>query len=359
MAQSYTNLKKLSDKNGEIEFQAEISEAVLEENIMAELAHAAAEFAMPGFRKRKVPHDVVREHVGEMELLEGAADEALRDAMQEIAADEKLNVFGRPQLIVTKLAPKNPVEFKIRYALSPEVSLPDYKKIGHTITERKDAIEITEKEIDDAVARIQSMMASVNKSVALKDGTPADDTPAPLTDESVKKLGPFNTVADFRVELKRNLEQEKTFHNKEVKRDEMIKEIVKNAKVKIPPMIVEQEHSEFMRDRDEQLAKANLPLEEYLKQSGKTVEELEKDERRIIEEDIKTSLVIQAIRTKEQLAPEERDIQLNIAELKLRYPERDEATLRRTAGALLLQEKLFALLEGTKEKEPEKEPAAE
>jgi FKBP-type peptidyl-prolyl cis-trans isomerase (trigger factor) len=340
MAQSYTNLKKLSDKNGEIEFQAEISEAVLEENIMAELAHAAAEFALPGFRKGKVPRDVVREHVGEMELLEGAADEALRDAMQEIAADEKLDVFGRPQLIVTKLAPKNPVEFKIRYALSPEVSLPDYKKIGHTITERKDAIEITEKEIDEAVARIQSMMASVEKNTA---------PPAPLTDESVKKLGPFNTVADFRTELKRNLEQEKTFHNKEVKRDEMIKEIVKNAKVKVPPMIVEQEHYEFMRDRDEQLAKANLALEEYLKQSGKTAEELEKDERRIIEEDIKTSLVIQAIRTKEQLAPEERDIQLNIAELKLRYPERDEATLRRTAGALMLQEKLFALLEGTKE----------
>jgi FKBP-type peptidyl-prolyl cis-trans isomerase (trigger factor) len=350
MAQSYTNLKKLSDKNGEIEFQAVISEAVLEEGILAELAHAATDFAMPGFRKGKAPHDVVREHIGEMELLEGAADEALRDAMQEIATDEKLDVFGRPQLIVTKLAPKNPVEFKIRYALSPEVSLPDYKKIGHTITERKDAIEITEKEIDDAVARIQSMMASVNKSVALKDGTPTDSAAlAPLTDESVKKLGPFNTVADFRTELKRNLEQEKTFHNKEVKRDEMIKEIVKNAKVKIPPMIVEQEHSEFMRDRDEQLAKANLPLEEYLKQSGKTVEELEKDERRIIEEDIKTSLVIQAIRTKEQLAPEERDIQLNIAELKLRYPERDEATLRRTAGALMLQEKLFALLEGTKE----------
>jgi FKBP-type peptidyl-prolyl cis-trans isomerase (trigger factor) len=351
MAQSYTNLKKLSDKNGEIEFQAEISEAVLEEGILAELAHAASEFSLPGFRKGKVPHEVVREHVGEMELLEGAADEALRDAMQEIAADEKLDVFGRPQLIVTKLAPGNPVEFKIRYALSPEVSLPDYKKIGRTITERKDAVEITEKEIDEAIARIQSMMASVEKKNAAT-------APAPLTDESVKKLGPFNTVADFRVELKRNLEQEKGFHNKEAKRDEMIKEIVKNAKVKIPHMIVEQEHSEFMRDRDEQLAKANLPLEEYLKQSGKTVEELEKEERRIIEEDVKTSLVIQAIRTKEQLAPEERDIQLNIAQLKLRYPDRDEETLRRTAGALILQEKLFALLEGTKEKEDAEEEVA-
>ncbi len=353
MPQSYTNLKKLSDKNSEVEFQAEISEAVLEENILAELAHAAADFSLPGFRKGKVPHDVVREHIGEMELLEDAADEALRDAMQEIAADEKLDVLGRPQLIVTKLAPKNPVEFKIRYALAPEVSLPDYKKIGRTIAERKDAVEITEKEIDEAIARIQSMIAPQKTD----DG--AQSEPAPLTDESVKKIGPFNTVADFRTELKRNLEQEKTFHNKEVKRDEMIKEIVKNTKVKVPPMIVEQEHYEFMHDRDEQLQRANLPLEEYLKQSGKTAEELEKEERRIIEEDIKTSLAIQAIRTKEQLAPEEREVQINIAQLKLRYPDRDEATLRRTAGALILQEKLFALLEGEEKTATGEEDAKE
>lgn len=348
MAESYTNLKKLSDKNGEIEFQAEISKAVLEENMLAELAHIAGEFSLPGFRKGKVPHDVVREHVGEMELLESAADEAVRDAMQEIASDEKLDVLGRPQLIVTKLAPGNPVEFKIRYALSPDVSLPDYKKIGRTITERKDAIEITDKEIDEAVARIQSMIAGQTPG----DAKPA--APEPLTDEMVKKFGPFNTVADFRTELRRNLEQEKEFHNKETKRDEMIKEIVKNAKVKVPPMIVEQEHAEFVRDRDDQLASAKLPFEEYLKQSGKTAEEVDKEERRIIEDDIKTSIVIQAIRTKEQLAPEEREVQINIAQLKLRYPDRDEATLRRTAQALVLQEKLFALLEGAKKEEEAK-----
>jgi FKBP-type peptidyl-prolyl cis-trans isomerase (trigger factor) len=366
MAQSYTNLKKLSDKNGEVEFQAEISEEVLEKYVLEELAHVTADFSMPGFRKGKVPQDTVREQVGEMELLETAADGALRDAMQDIVTDEKLDVLGRPQLIVTKLAPKNPLEFKIRYALSPEVSLPDYKKIARTIIEREDTTEVTEKEIDEAIARIQAMMASVEKGGTAKDITAAGeadasaDKPAPLTDEMVKKLGPFNTVADFRTELKHNLKQEKSYHDKEVKRDEMIKEIVKNAKVKVPHMIIEQEHYEFMHDRDEQLKRANLPLEEYLKQSGKTAEDLEKEERGIIEEDIKTSLVIQAIRTKEQLTPAERDIQLNIAQLKLRYPDRDEETLRRTAGALLLQEKLFAVLEGTEEKETEKtkEPKA-
>lgn len=343
MAQSYTNLKKLSDKNGEVEFQAVVTAAALEENMMAALARAAENFSMPGFRKGKVPDDVVREHVGEMELLEGAAEEALRDAMEEIAADEKLDILGRPQLTVTKLAPGNPVEFKIRYAIAPNVSLPDYKKIARTISARKDDIAVTEQEIDAAIARIQAMIAPQEEK---KEGAGAEPA-KPLTDEEVKKFGPFDTVADFRAELKKSLEQEKTFGNKEAKRDEMIKEIVKSAKVKIPPMLVEQEFSEFVHDRDEQLARAKMSLEDYVKHSGKTAEALEHDERRIIEEDIKTSLVIQAIRKKEDLAPEEREVQIHIAQLKTRYPDRDEETLRRTAAALVLQEKLFTLLEGT------------
>ncbi len=351
MAQSYTNLKKLSDKHGEIEFQAEIAAEALEARTAEELARAAEQFAMPGFRKGKVPHHVVREYVGEMDLLEDAAEEALREAMQEIAADEKLDVIGRPQLTVTKLAPGNPVEFKIRYALAPEVSLPDYKKIARTIGEKQDDDAVTEAEIDEAVTRIRTMIAP--QAEGEKQELP------PLTDEDVKKFGPFNTVADFRVQLKRSLEQEKAFNQKEMKRDLMIKEIVKAAKAKIPAMIVEQEYGEFVHDRDEQLERAKMPLEAYLKESGKTAEAMEKEEREIIENDIKTSLVIQAIRTKENLAPEEREVQIQIAQLKLRYPDRDEATLRRTAQALVLQEKLFALLEGTPSAKGEEETAPE
>ena len=159
MEKSYTKLKKLSEKNGDIEFQAEVPVALLDEYSLAALAELAEDFALPGFRKGKVPQEKVREHIGEMELLENAANEAVRDAMQEIAEDEKLNVVGRPQVVITKIAPKNPLEFKIRYALFPDISLPDYKKIGKTIFERKDPTDVTEKEIDEALERIQKMIA--------------------------------------------------------------------------------------------------------------------------------------------------------------------------------------------------------
>jgi FKBP-type peptidyl-prolyl cis-trans isomerase (trigger factor) len=344
MEKSYTKLKKLSEKNGDIEFQAEVPVELLEEYSLAALAELSQDFALPGFRKGKVPQEKVREHIGEMELLEDAANEALRDAMQQIVEDEKLNIVGRPQVVITKIAPKNPLEFKIRYALFPDISLPDYKKIGKTIFDRKDPTDVTEKDIDEAIERIQKMIAPMaNAGLA-----PAKDAPIPpLTDETVKQFGNFNTVADFRTELKRQLEQEKVLHMKDGRREEMIKEIVKHAKIKVPQLLVDQELYEFLADRDEQLKTAGLSLEEYLKQVGKTAEQLEKDERTLIEDDLRMSLVVQEVRKQENITADDRDIHTLMAQLKVRYPERKEQELHRTAEAMIIQNKLFAILEGT------------
>jgi len=345
MEKSYTKLKKLSEKNGDIEFQAEVPVELLEEYSLAALAELAEDFALPGFRKGKVPHDKVREHIGEMELLEDATNEALREAMQQIAEDENLNVVGRPQVVITKIAPKNPLEFKIRYALFPDITLPDYKKIGKTIFERKDPTDVTEKEVDEAIDRIQKIIAPVANAGLTPEAV--KDTPLPpFTDETVKQFGNFATVADFRLELKKNLEQEKTLHMKDGRREETIKEIVKHAKVKVPQLLVDQELFEFLADRDEQLKTAGLSLDEYLKQMGKTAEQLEKDERTLIEDDLRMSLVVQEVRKNEALTADDRDVHLLITQLKLRYPDRTEQELHRTAEAMIIQNKLFAILEG-------------
>jgi FKBP-type peptidyl-prolyl cis-trans isomerase (trigger factor) len=127
----------------------------------------------------------------------------------------------------------------------------------------------------------------------------------------------------------------------------MIKEIVKHAKIKVPQLLVDQELYEFLADRDEQLKTAGLSLEAYLKQVGKTAEALEKDERTLIEDDLRMSLVVQEVRKQEGITADDRDIHTLMAQLKVRYPERKEQELHRTAEAMIIQNKLFAILEGT------------
>ncbi len=366
MAKTYTQLKKLKEKNGEIEFEAEITLEAMAAYENEVLAHKAESFTMPGFRKGKAPLHVVREQFDPMDLFESAADHALRDATREIVMEEHLNIIGKPELVITKLAPKNPLVFKVHFALAPEVSLPDYKKIARDVMSRPVSTEVTEQEVDEAIDRARRMMAGQTAQDAngktaeeMEKAAPTEALP-PLTNETVQQFGPFSTVAEFRIQAKKRLTAEKENEAKHAKRDELIKEIVKRTKLELPPMLVEQEWETFSADRDENLKNAGVTYEDYLKQIKKTAEDFEKEQKALLEEQIRTSMVFGQLRKAEDLVPDRKSVELMIAQLKLRYPEENEASLRKAAESIVIQETLFERLEGStneeKEKENKKEP---
>lgn len=340
MEKIYDKLKKLSEKHGEAEFQAEIPLEAVEKYSSKALLRAGRDFEMPGFRKGKVPENILRQNIDEMRLLEDAADEALRDAVREIMGDEKLAIVGSPRLTITKIALKNPIEFKVTFALYPEIKLPDYKAIGMEISTRKDpASEVTEADMNEAITRLLAMVSMQNPEL----DTDKDKKPE-LTDEMVTKFGPFKTVDEFRTKLKENLGQDKMLQAKEAQREEIMRTIVEKSKVEIPELLLDEEWYAFEERRNAQLEEAKISLEDYLKQTKKTEKDLEKEERALISERVKTSMVFREIQKVENIEPAEREIQTNIAYLKLRYPDRDESWLRQTSEALLIQEKIFALL---------------
>jgi trigger factor len=160
----------------------------------------------------------------------------------------------------------------------------------------------------------------------------------------VKTFGPFKTVEEFKAKLKENLAQEKLMNAKEQKREEIIREIVKKSKMEIPPLLLDQEWYTFEERRNAELEEAGLALKDYLEQVKKTEKDLEQEERSLIEERLKTSLVFREIQKAENVTADEKEIQTNIAYLKLRYPDRNENSLRETAEAIIIQEKIFDLL---------------
>jgi len=359
MEKTYANLKKKSEKHGSVEFGAELTTETLAKFEKESLVRWGADFVLPGFRKGKVPAEMVREHVDAFELFEDASEMALRRAVREIAEDESLKILGRPELSVEKLAPGNPVAFAVRYALLPEIALPDYRKIGATIAARKDDGEVTEKELAEAIDHLRKVLgeetrdkrqAISSEDSGVKEGEEGkkggEPVLAEVTLEFVKKFGPYETVETFKDDIKKELEHEKAAHNAEAKRDEMLATIMKEAKVNVPEMLVEQELADLVERRADELEKMGMTLEQYLEKMKKKADELEKEERAAIEKQIRLSLVIREIQTKEQLSAEPREVRAAVAQLKMRYPDRSEASLDETAEALVLQGKLFEMLEG-------------
>ncbi|MDE2099788.1 MAG: hypothetical protein KGL39_21225 [Patescibacteria group bacterium] len=348
MEKSYAKLKRLSEKNGVAEFQAEIPLEVIDRKSDEALVEAAQDFEMPGFRKGKVPKEIVRQNISEIRLLDSAADSALYDAIGEIIADEKLKTLGSPEVTVSKLELGTPVEFKIKLALLPEIKLPDYRKIGREASAKQEAAEAAEKEVDEALQHVAKMYA---------EQAGEEEKAAEINDEFAKKVGPFATLDELKSEIKKQLSEEKAIAQREEKRDRMIAEIIKQSGLKIPELLIDQELHHLAHDREDELQKLGITTEEYLKQLGKSAEEVEKSDRKLVEDQLKTSLIFKEIREKEGIRASSEELNEEVSHLKFYYPDRTEESLRRTAEAIILQRKLFSILEG--EDKAAAEPAKE
>src|SRR3989339_1946852 len=119
--------------NSEVEIIGEISAEIF----MSGRSNAIKEFSdnaeMDGFRKGKVPEDIMIKNIGAGAVLEKMAVIALEKEYPKIISEHKIRAIGRPEITLTKLAENNPLGFKIKTSVLPEITLPDYKKIAHLI----------------------------------------------------------------------------------------------------------------------------------------------------------------------------------------------------------------------------------
>lgn len=147
----------------------------------AELEKAAQRLsertAVKGFRKGKVPFDVLKREVGEMTILQEALQSIVQDAYVRTIMDEKLDVIGAPEISVEKVAPGNEVVFTATVALLPDVKLPDVSKINV----KKTVVSVTDEELNETVDALRGMHAEEVK----KDG-PAEGTDKLVLDMDMK-----------------------------------------------------------------------------------------------------------------------------------------------------------------------------
>lgn len=123
--------------NSEIEIAGEVSAG----DFMLEKEAALEEFSqnldIKGFRKGKTPKDVILKNVNQKTLLERMAIMALEKHYPKIIEEDNIKPIGRPEIIITKMAENNPLGFKIKTAVMPEIKLPDYKSAAKEVLNKK------------------------------------------------------------------------------------------------------------------------------------------------------------------------------------------------------------------------------
>lgn len=140
--------KKELEKS-QIEITVELSVEEFAPYIEKGAKKLAEQVKIEGFRPGKVPVEVLKQKVGEMSILEEAGHIAIMKTVDDIVEKETAprQPVGQPSVSISKLAPNNPLEYKVTLALMPNIELGEYKDLKLKTEEAK----IDDKELDKAM----------------------------------------------------------------------------------------------------------------------------------------------------------------------------------------------------------------
>lgn len=151
----------------------DIDSKELDEGIKKVYEKNKMHFSLPGFRKGKVPYEVIIKSYGPEIFYEDAFNEIFPKIYEEAISKEKLEVFSSPEVQVDKLSKGENVLVTAKVALKPAVKLGKYKEIEI----KKPVYKVSDKEIDEEIKKAQEhnvRLVPLKDSETLKDGHQAN-----------------------------------------------------------------------------------------------------------------------------------------------------------------------------------------
>ena len=140
-----------------------------------------------------------------------------------------------------------------------------------------------------------------------------------MDDEFAKDVSEFDTIAELKADIKKNLEEENEHKAKHETEDKAIEAVCENAKVEIPSGMIENEIDAMADDLDRRLAYQGLNLDQYLKMLNKTRESFRDEMKPQAEVSVKTRLVLEAITKDAKILVTEEELNEKIEELAKTY----------------------------------------
>lgn len=121
----------------------------------------AEQIQMPGFRKGKIPNQLIEQRVGYDFVVENALNEGLNGFYQQALTENELTPLAQPEVDVQKKPEQNDREADVSVAIEvvvrPEVELPDYEGLKVEV----DAAEVTPEDEQKALDELRGRFGTL------------------------------------------------------------------------------------------------------------------------------------------------------------------------------------------------------
>ncbi|MBD7969792.1 trigger factor [Paenibacillus gallinarum] len=129
-----------------------------------------------------------------------------------------------------------------------------------------------------------------------------------LDDEFAKDVSEFDTLVEYKEDLKKQLASRKEEEAKATQENIVVEKAAENANVEIPQGMINSEVRNMMRDFDNRLRQQGMNLEMFMSFSGQTEADLQNQMKNDAEKRVRNNLVLEAIGKQENLEVTEEDV---------------------------------------------------
>ncbi len=352
------------------------------------------QISVPGFRKGKVPRQMIEKMYGPEVFYDDAANALIPDAYAAAADECELELVSRPRVSVVKIAKGEPFVFTAEVAVKPEVTLGQYKGIevekedtaateeeiqaaldkerdsnSRTITVEDRAVQDGDMTVIDFEGFVEGTAfeggkgtdypltigsgafipgfeekligAEIGKEVEVDVTFPEEyhakelaGKPAvfkctvkeikvkelpDLDDEFAKDVSEFDTLEEYKADLKKKLEEKKAEEAKGRKEDAVIEKIIEGASMEIPDAMVETQAEQLVDDFAQRLQMQGMSMDQYMQYTGAGIDAMVERMKPQALQRIQSRLVLEAVAAAEQIEIGEEEIEAEISRMAESY----------------------------------------
>ena len=135
-----------------------------------------------------------------------------------------------------------------------------------------------------------------------------------LDDDFAADASEYNTFAEYKDSIVKELNDRAAKNNEIAVENALVEKAVENASMDIPQAMINEQTNYLLREMQMRMAYQGLKMEDYLKYTGQTIQQLADMYKGEAEHRVKVELTLDAIRKAEGIEPTDEDVAKQIAE---------------------------------------------
>ena len=140
-----------------------------------------------------------------------------------------------------------------------------------------------------------------------------------LNDEFASDVSEFDTLAEYKEDVKKKLVEKKTNEEKAKREDAVVKAVIEDSDMELPEAMVETQQRQIVNDFAQRLQMQGMNMDQYLQYTGNTVDKMLEQVRPQAVERIQARLVLEAVAKEENITVSDDEFEAELKKMAEQY----------------------------------------